>query len=338
MKIAVIGSGGWGTAVSVLLASKGYDVYLWSWQKEESKRLAFDRENKEFLPGIKLDSNIYFSHSLEECIKDAMLVVTATPSVAVSKTTFDMKNFIKEGQIVLNISKGLEPDSLKRLSEVIAENLPQAKIAVMSGPSHAEEVARGIPTTNVVASDDRKISEFVQDIFMHKNFRVYTSDDIIGVELGGALKNVIALAVGISVGLGFGDNSAAALMTRGIAEIARLGASMGAKAETFSGLTGIGDLIVTCMSRHSRNRRAGVLIGQGKSLDEAKAEVHMVVEGVNTCKAAYALAKMHGVSMPIVASTYNVLFGDMKATDAAIELMGRERRHETEEDILLARE
>ena len=334
MKLAVIGSGSWGTAITSLLAAKGYEVFLWSWKKEECERLACDHENKEFLPGVKLEGNITFSNDIKYCIADAQIIVLATPSHAIRSTAKEISKHIKPEQILLNISKGLEPDTLKRLSEVINEEIPNVRLAIMSGPSHAEEVGHSMATANVVASNDVTIPTFVQDIFMSPNFRVYTSDDILGVEIGGATKNVIALAAGIAIGLGCGDNTCAALMTRGIAEISRLGIAMGAKSETFSGLTGIGDLIVTCMSKHSRNRSAGILIGKGKSLKEATDEVHMVVEGVNACAAAYELAKKYNVSMPITECVYNILFKNMSVKNAVPLLMGREKRAESEHDIL----
>lgn len=328
MKIAVIGSGSWGTAVSVLLAKKGYDVYLWSWQQAETDRLCADRENKEFLKGVPLPDNITCSHDMDACVQGADLIVTAAPSPATRTTAKALSGVISEGQRLLNISKGLEEGSLLRLSQVYAEEIPQARIAVMSGPSHAEEVSVGLPTTNVVAADDRELAHEIQDIFMDQVFRVYTGTDMAGVELGGALKNVIALCAGISDGLGYGDNTKAALMTRGLAEITRLGVAMGARKETFSGLSGIGDLIVTCTSMHSRNRRAGILLGKGKTLAETLAEVHMVVEGVNTAKAAYDLSVKYGVEMPIVNEACKVLFENKSARDAVNDLMMRDKRME----------
>lgn len=334
MKIAVIGSGSWGTAVSSLLAAKGFDVWLWSWRKEESDALMRERENKAYLPGVTLSDNIICSNDMGACVQGAELIVLATPSHAVRNIANTLARHICPEQVVLNIAKGLEPDTQKRLSEVIRDEIPGIRLAVMSGPSHAEEVGRGMATANVVASEDRELPLFIQDVFMCPFFRVYTSDDLLGVELGGAIKNVIALAAGVAVGLGCGDNTNAALMTRGIAEIARLGAAMGAQIETFAGLTGIGDLIVTCMSQHSRNRRAGILIGQGKTLEEATKEVHMVVEGVNACAAAYKLAKKYNVTMPITACTHRVLFEGLPAKDAIGELMGRAKRAERERDVL----
>lgn len=328
MKIAVIGSGSWGSAVAVLLANKGNDVWLWSWQQAETDRLCRDRENKEFLAGVAFPDNITCSHDMGKCTEGAELIVCAAPSPATRVTAKQLSSVVAQGQAILNISKGLEEDTLLRLSQVYAEEIPQAEIAVMSGPSHAEEVSRGLPTTNVAASKNAELAKKIQDIFMSDVFRVYTSDDVVGVELGGALKNVIALCAGISDGLGFGDNTKAALMTRGIAEITRLGVAMGARAETFAGLSGIGDLIVTCTSMHSRNRRAGILLGKGNSLEKTLKEVHMVVEGVNTSTAAYKLAQKYNVSMPITAEAYNVLFEGKSAETAVVDLMTRDKTSE----------
>ncbi len=328
MKLAVIGSGGWGTAVAMLLTRNGHNVYLWSWKQEETDRLNRDRENKEFLPGVKMPDSIICTHDMGECADGADLIVTAAPSVATRTTAHELSKFVKDGQKILNISKGLEESTLMRLSQVYAEEIPQADISVMSGPSHAEEVARQLPTTNVVASKTHETAEFIQCIFMNDVFRVYTSEDIVGVELGGALKNVIALCAGISDGLGYGDNTKAALMTRGIAEIARLGIAMGAEENTFLGLSGVGDLIVTCTSMHSRNRRAGILLGKGKSLQETLDEVHMVVEGVNTAKAAYELGQKYHIDMPITEQANAVLFEGKNPREAVNSLMTRERKKE----------
>lgn len=328
MKIAVIGSGSWGCAISILLANKGNDVYLWSWQQEETDRLNADRENKLVLPGKKFPDNIICSHNMAECVKDAKLIVTVAPSPATRQTAKQLKEVVADGQVLVNLSKGLEESTLMTLSQVYKEEIPQAKIAVMSGPSHAEEVSIGLPTTNVVAADDSQTAEYIQEIFMDNTFRVYTSTDMLGVELGGALKNVIALCSGISDGMGYGDNTRAALITRGLAEITRLGVKMGAKAETFSGLSGIGDLIVTCTSVHSRNHRAGILLGKGKTLSETLDEVKMVVEGVNTAKAAYLLSKQYDVTMPIITEAYNIVFGGKNPREAVIELMTRTKKSE----------
>lgn len=326
MKIAVIGSGSWGTAMAVLLADKGNDVYLWSWIPEETERLDKNRENKEFLPGVRLPDNIVCSHDMGECINGAEVIVTAAPSPATRTTAKSMSEFVKEGQKIVNISKGLEGNL--RLSQVYAEEIPGADISVLSGPSHAEEVSRGIPTTVVVASQSKETAEFLQDMFMTDVFRVYTSGDLIGVELGGALKNVIALCAGISDGLGYGDNTKAALITRGIAEISRLGEAMGANAATFAGLSGLGDLIVTATSTLSRNHTAGELLGKGMDLDTVLAKVHMVVEGVNTAEAAYALGKKYGVQTPIIEQAYNVLYNGENPRNAVNALMTRSKKSE----------
>ncbi len=325
--IAVIGSGGWGTAAAVQLSKCGHRVTLWSWQEAESQRLKNDLENKEFLPGIAIPADINFTSDIS-CVSQKDLIVLVTPSKVIRSTARSMSPFVTGGTVVVILSKGIEDKTLKTLSDVVAEEIPQATIAVMSGPSHAEEVAMGIPTTNIVACSDIKKAEMVQSTFMSDTFRVYTGCDIIGVELGGALKNVIALCAGILDGIGFGDNTKAALMTRGIAEIARLGEKMGADRDTFMGLSGVGDLIVTCTSMHSRNRRAGILIGQGKTVDEAINEVHMVVEGIVNCRAAYELSKKYEVDMPIVTEAYNVLYNQKDPKAAVLDLMVRNKKKE----------
>lgn len=331
--ISIIGSGGWGTAVAVMLTKNGHSVTLWSYMDEESAALEKYHENKPYLPGVKIPDGIRFTSDISDCA-DADIIITATPSHAMRSTAKSLAPHIKRGQLILNISKGLEEGTHFTMSQILRRELPQCEIAVMSGPSHAEEVSRGIPTTNVVAAADENTANYIQDIMMNPTFRVYTNSDMIGVELGGALKNVIALCAGISDGLGLGDNTKAALMTRGIVEISRLGTAMGAKPETFNGLSGIGDLIVTCTSMHSRNRRAGILIGKGKSCEEACAEVNMVVEGVRTCRAAKELADELGVEMPIVNQAYSVLFEGSPASEAIGKLMQRSKKHETEESFL----
>lgn len=325
--IAVVGSGGWGTAAAIHLKKIGHSVTLWSWQSEESDRLSRDLENKEFLPGAKIPEGMIFTSDIS-CVAGKDIVVLVTPSKVIRSTAKAMSPFVTEGTIVLILSKGIEDGSLKTLSEVVEEEISHATIAVMSGPSHAEEVSRGIPTTNIVACEDISKAEFVQNVFMSESFRVYTGTDILGVELGGALKNVIALCAGILDGIGYGDNTKAALMTRGIKEIARLGVSMGAEAETFWGLSGIGDLIVTCTSMHSRNRRAGILIGKGMTAKEATEEVHMVVEGIVNCRAAYELSKKYRVNMPIVTEAYNVLYNNKNPKEAVMDLMLRGKKEE----------
>lgn len=326
-KIAVIGSGSWGTAAAVHLCNQGHDVTLWSWLSDESNRLASELENKEFLPGIALPSSIHFTADIS-CVKDKNLIVLVTPSKAIRATCHSMSPHVTDGTLIVILSKGIEDGTLCTLSEIVEDEIPNCRVAVMSGPSHAEEVALGIPTTNIAACNDVKYAEYIQSVFMSDNFRVYTGTDVLGVELGGALKNIIALCAGITDGIGFGDNTKAALMTRGIKEISRLGISMGAEADTFWGLSGIGDLIVTCTSMHSRNRRAGILIGEGKSLDEALQAVHMVVEGVQSCRAAYELARKYGVEMPIVQKAYEVLYEGKNPKDAVVELMQRNPKSE----------
>lgn len=326
-KIAVIGSGGWGTAAAIQLNKNGHDVTLWSWQEDESTRLRSELENKEFLPGVKIPANINFTSDIS-CVSGKDLIVLVTPSKVIRSTAKAMSPFVDSNTTIVILSKGIEDNSLKTLSEVVSEEIPLASVAVMSGPSHAEEVARGIPTTNIVASRDIKKAEFIQNIFMSETFRVYTGSDVIGVELGGALKNVIALCAGILDGVGFGDNTKAALMTRGLTEIARLGEKMGAVRDTFWGLSGVGDLIVTCTSMHSRNRRAGILIGKGKTVEEAIEEVHMVVEGIVNCRAAYELSKKYNVDMPIVTEAYNVLCNNKNPKDAVTDLMIRDKKQE----------
>lgn len=331
--ISVVGSGGWGTAIAVMLSKNGHNVTLWSFFKEESDELKKNHENKRFLPGIKIDEKIILTSDINDCA-NSDITVMASPSHAVRNTAKILSTVVKDGQIVLNIAKGIEENTYKTMSEIIKEEIPECEIAVMSGPSHAEEVSRGIPTTNTVAAEDINVASYIQDIFMNPSFRVYTNSDIRGVELGGSLKNVIALCCGILDGMNLGDNTKAALMTRGLVEMKRLGERLGAKAETFNGLSGIGDLIVTCTSMHSRNRRAGILIGQGKSLDEAQKEVNMVVEGVKTCKAAKELADSVNVEMPIINEAYKILFEGKNVNEAVSALMGRMKRNESEQEYL----
>lgn len=334
IKTAVIGSGGWGTALACLLAEKGYGVKLWSYLPEETAELKENRENKRFLPGISLPENIEFSNDMKYCIQSADYIVSAVPSKAVKTTAARIAEYIDtEKQPLISVSKGLDEQKHCRLSQVIRNEIPAVRLAVMSGPSHAEEVARRMETTNVVSADTTALAEEIQDLFMHDYFRVYVSGDMAGVEYGGALKNVIALCAGVLDGLGLGDNARAALMTRGITEIARLGMALGARRETFFGLTGIGDLIVTCTSMHSRNRRAGILIGRGMSAVEAIEEVKMVVEGVPAAAAGYKLAQQTGIEMPITTQAYKVIFENKNAKDAVMDLMTRRRRHETEDII-----
>ncbi len=327
-KIAVIGSGSWGTALAVMFDRYGHDVTMWSFKEEEARSIIDAKEHKEFLPGVKINDSLKVVTSPEEAVKGADIVINAIPSKFIRLNMEKFVPYIKEGQIIVNVSKGVEEETLLRLSEVLEEMFPKNEVYTLCGPSHAEEVARDIPTACVIAGRNLETAKMLQGEFMNANFRVYVNEDIIGVEMGAALKNVIALAAGITDGLGFGDNTKAALMTRGIAEISRLGVAMGADMMTFAGLSGIGDLIVTCTSMHSRNRRAGILIGQGKTLKEAIDEVHMVVEGVNTAKAAKALADKYNVDTPIINEINEVLFEDKPAKDAVLSLMRREGKHE----------
>ena len=326
-KIGVIGSGTWGTALAVLLTGNGHEVELWSAVPAEVEALTATRRHPN-LGDTPIPEKIRVTGDLEQAMKAKALLVLSVPSVYVRETAHRMAPFLKEGQVITNVAKGIEDTTLKNLSEIIEEELPAARVTVLSGPSHAEEVSRGLPTTCVAGAHRRQDAELVQNLFMSPVFRVYTSPDMLGIELGGALKNVIALAAGIADGLGCGDNTKAALITRGIAEITRLGTAMGGSPETFSGLTGIGDLIVTCASMHSRNRRAGILIGKGYTMDEAMKEVKMVVEGVYSARAARALSKKYQVSMPIVEQVNEVLFDGKPAKDALYDLMLRDRRAE----------
>ena len=328
-KISVLGAGSWGTALSLLLYNNGHSVRLWSALKDEVEMLNTKREHESKLPGVRLPEDIEITWDLESCLKDPDVAVLAVPSPFTRSTSAQMAPYVKKGQIIVNVAKGVEENTLMTLSEIISQEIPQADVCVLSGPSHAEEVGRGIPTTCVVSASERKTAEYLQGIFMSPVFRVYTTPDILGVELGGALKNVIALAAGAADGLGYGDNTKAALITRGIAEIARLGTKMGARIETFYGLSGIGDLIVTCASVHSRNRKAGYLIGKGYTMKEAMDEVKMVVEGVYSAMAAKSLAEKFQVEMPIIEEVNKVLFADKKAADAVMDLMIRDKKVET---------
>lgn len=327
-KVGVIGAGSWGTALAWLLHNNGHQVIIYSALEAEITMLKEKHENIDKLPGVKLDESILFTSNIEEAIEGKDVIVMAVPSVFVRSTAKSMSKFVTPGQKIIDVAKGIEEETLMTMSEIILEEIPQCDVAVLSGPSHAEEVGRGIPTTIVVGSKSKESAEYLQNIFMSDVFRVYISPDVLGIEIGAALKNVIALAAGIADGLGYGDNSKAALITRGIAEISRLGVAMGGNIQTFSGLTGIGDLIVTCASMHSRNRRAGILIGQGKTLEEAQAEVKMVVEGVFSAKAAASLAKKYNVSMPLITEVNAILFDNKKPSDAVKDLMLRDKKIE----------
>lgn len=327
-KVGVIGAGSWGTALAANLCKNGHKVVIWSIMEAEIAMLKEKHEHIDKLPGVKLSEDIGLTCNLIEAIEGMDMMVLAVPSPYTRSTAHSMAPFVSKGQIIVNVAKGIEEKTLLTLSEIIEEEIPCADVAVLCGPSHAEEVGAGLPTTVVAGAKTKKTAEFIQSVFMNEVFRVYTSPDVLGMELGGALKNVIALAAGMADGLGFGDNTKAALITRGITEIGRLALAMGAKYETLSGLTGIGDLIVTCASRHSRNRRAGMLIGQGCTMQQAMDEVKMVVEGVYSAKAAIGLAEKYQVSMPIIEQVNQVLFQNRPASEAVAELMLRDKKVE----------
>ena len=329
-KISVIGSGGWGIALAILLHKNGHNLTIWSFDKKEAEELKTTRENKTKLPNILLPEDIKVTDDLKEAVNDKDILILAVPSKAIRSVSKSLKNIIKDNQIIVNVAKGLEEDTLETMTDIIEEELKGKKtqVAVLSGPSHAEEVGKGIPTTCVVSAHNKELTLYLQNIFMNPSFRVYTSPDMLGIEIGGALKNVIALAAGIADGLNYGDNTKAALITRGIKEIASLGVAMGGEQSTFYGLTGLGDLIVTCASMHSRNRRAGILLGQGKTLDEAIKEVNMVVEGVYSAKSALMAAKKYNVEIPIIEQVNAVLFENKNVAEAVNELMIRDKKLE----------
>jgi glycerol-3-phosphate dehydrogenase (NAD(P)+) len=326
--IGVIGAGSWGTALAITLSDKGHNVKIWDLNAEHLAECEKNRENVRYLPGIKFGETLTTAPTPEETIKGADVVVFSAPAQHFRSALSSAIPFLTENMVLVNVAKGIEQKTLKRMSEIADELLPSAKYVVLSGPSHAEEVGLKLPTTVAVASKDMALAEYIQDVFITDHFRVYTNHDVIGVELGGALKNIIALAAGISDGMGFGDNAKAAMMTRGMVEMARLGVALGGEASTFWGLTGMGDLIVTCTSMHSRNRRCGILIGQGMKPADAVKEVGMVVEGMYTAEAAYELSHKVGVEMPFTDRIYKVIQGEIDAKTAANELMTRERKHE----------
>jgi glycerol-3-phosphate dehydrogenase (NAD(P)+) len=328
MKIGVLGAGSWGTALTKLLAENGHDVTVWSIDEKEVDMLNTYHEQKDKLPGVVLPEKVVFTGDMKAAISGKEMIVCAVPSPFVRSTAKSAAAYVSDGQLVVNVGKGIEESSLKTLVSIIKEEIPKCKAAVLSGPSHAEEVGLGMVTTVVAGADEIETAEIIQDAFMNDFFRVYTSTDITGIELGGSVKNVIALAAGISDGLGYGDNTKAALITRGMAEIMRLGLAMGARIETLAGLSGMGDLIVTCTSKHSRNRNAGYLIGQGKTYEEAMTEVKMVVEGVYSAKATLKLARKYNVDMPIVEEINKVLFEGEDAKTGLGNLLSRNKKSE----------
>ena len=327
-KVGILGAGSWGTALALLLHKNGHQVTVWSIVEEEVRMLSEEREHKSKLPGVKIPDDMIFTTDLKASVEGKDFIVLAVPSPFTRSTARNMSAFVKEGQIIVDVAKGIEESTLMTLSQQIEEEIPQADVAVLSGPSHAEEVGRGLPTIVCIGAKSKKTASYLQEMFMNEVFRVYISPDRLGMELGGSLKNVIALAAGIADGMGYGDNTKAALITRGIAEIARLGVAMGGAIESFTGLTGIGDLIVTCASVHSRNRKAGYLMGQGKSMQEAMDEVKMVVEGVYSTKAAVKLGKEYNVSLPIINKVNEILFEGKDPKEAVNELMLRDSKPE----------
>ena len=342
-KVAVLGAGSWGAALALVLADNKHQVNLWMRNQQQAKELNEQHTNEKYLPGITFDESIQALTSLEDALENVDTVVIAVPTKAIRELLKQIVSFRKEPITFIHVCKGIEPDTLLRISEMIEEEVPDQllkNVVVLSGPSHAEEVSLRHPTTVTVSSENLQAAEFAQDLFMNQNFRVYTNDDLVGVEIGGALKNIIALAAGISDGLGYGDNAKAALITRGLAEISRLGVKMGANPLTFAGLTGIGDLIVTCTSPHSRNWRAGNLLGKGNKLDDVLKNMGMVVEGVRTTQAAYQLSKKYDSKMPITEVLYNILFNDVNAKESVDRLMARGKTNEMEElaDILFEKE
>ncbi len=329
-KIGMIGAGSWGTALTWLLGNNGHEVTMWSAIEQEINLLKENHEQTEKLPGAKLSDSTTYTTDIKEACEDKDMLVLAVPSSFTRSTAKAMAPFVKDGQVIVSVAKGLEEDTLMTLTDIIEQEIPQSRTVVLCGPTHAEEVGSGMPTLIVAGSKNIEDADYVADVFMSEVFRVYTSDDPFGMQISAACKNVIALAAGIADGLEYGDNTKAALITRGIAEITRLGIAAGGKERTFSGLTGIGDLIVTCASMHSRNRRAGILIGQGKTADEAMKEVHQVVEGVFCAKAAMQLAEKYNVEIPIIHEVNDVLFHGKDPKDGIRDLMLRDRKQEWE--------
>lgn len=328
-KVSFIGGGSFGTALAILLAKKGEQCNIWCHRESSVVEINTKRENEKYLKGIRIPENVKAYSDLKEALEDAEVIVLSVPSKAIREVSRKMAPMLKGSEIIVTVAKGIEKHSLKRMSQIIEDEIKGHSIVVLSGPSHAEEVARDIPTTVTAASEDMDAARKIQNLFSNNTFRVYTNSDLIGVEIGGAFKNIIALAAGISDGIGYGDNTKAALMTRGMSEIIRVGTKLSGKSETFYGLTGMGDLIVTCTSMHSRNRRAGILIGSGKSVEEAVEEIGMVVEGIEAVKGFYELKCKTDVEMPITTALYEVLFQGSNPKDKVTELMGRSYKEES---------
>jgi len=324
--ICIIGSGSWGSALAINLGKMGHNIKMWSFNEQE-KDLINNEKRCKFLPNIKFPENVYCTNSFEEAIKESDIILHVTPSKFTRETVQKYKQYVEE-QIIVICSKGFEKETLKTLDDVMKEEFPNSKIAVLSGPSHAEEVSKEIPTALVISSEHKDVRDTIQEEFMNKSLRIYTCEDVKGVELGGALKNIIAFCAGVAAGLNLGDNSFAALITRGLKEIASLGEKLGGKMETFYGLTGLGDLIVTCLSEHSRNRKAGMLIGQGKSIEEAKKEVGMVIESIDNIEVAHKLGQIHNIEMPILNTVYDILYNELGPEKAVERLMLRDKKSE----------
>lgn len=325
-KVAIIGSGSWGVALAIHLAKLGNEVKIWSFDKEEADLINIEKKCK-FLPNITLPEGIECFLDFENTIKDSNIILHVTPSKFTRSIVKQYKQYIVNQPIII-CSKGFEKETLSTLDEVILDEIPNAKIGVFSGPTHAEEICIGVPSAMVIASKSNTILKQVQALFMSDSIRVYTSSDIKGAELGGALKNIIAFSAGVAAGIGLGDNSFAALITRGLNEITRLGVALGGKQNTFYGLTGLGDLIVTCLSEHSRNRKAGILIGQGKTIEETQKEVGMTIESIDNIEVAYELSKIHSIEMPIVETVYNILYNNLSSKEAVKKLMNRDKKTE----------
>jgi len=324
--IAIIGSGSWGVALAIHMAKLGHNIKIWSFAKEEADLINNERKCK-FLPDVVIPNNIECTQSFEECVKGSDYIFHVTPSKVVRNTVKQYKKFVDKQPIIM-CSKGFEMESLSTLDEILTEEFPNNQLAVFSGPSHAEEVSKEVPTAMVLASKNNKLLSQLQELLMNENMRIYLSNDVKGVELGGALKNIIAFCAGVLVGMNLGDNSFAALLTRGLTEIARLGTALGGKTETFYGLSGLGDLIVTCSSQFSRNRKAGMLIGEGKSIEETRKEVGMTIESIDNIEVAYKLGKMYGIDMPIVNSVYDVLYNGLQPREGVKKLMMRNKKFE----------
>lgn len=330
-KIAVLGAGSWGTALAIALGRNQHQVRMWTRDPQQIAECRENRQNKKYLPGAMFPDSLQLADTEEEAMRDAGIVLYSVPAQQFRSTLERTKQYLKEDTVLVNVAKGIEQKTLLRMSQIAAEIVPEISYVVLSGPSHAEEVGRDMPTTVAAASKNLEKAEYVQDVFMSHTFRVYTGTDVAGVEFGGALKNIIALGAGISDGMGFGDNAKAAMMTRGMTEMSRLGVTLGAREKTFAGLTGMGDLIVTCTSMHSRNRRCGMMIGEGMTPSAATKEVGMVVEGMFTTEAAFELAKKNGVEMPITEAIYAVINEQTDARKAVTALMTRTRKHEMED-------